>query len=63
MESWGVCDARPISECLPRAGKRPVGGRWVGRNKGVRRRPMFGVAVLPKTLRITQTPCLRLLPP
>eukprot|EP00969_Alexandrium_andersonii_P127801 5648443-Alexandrium_andersonii.AAC.1 len=34
MESWGVWDVRPISECLPRAGKRPSGGWWAGRNKG-----------------------------
>eukprot|EP00969_Alexandrium_andersonii_P156751 6929796-Alexandrium_andersonii.AAC.1 len=27
MESWGVWDARPISECLSRVGKRPIGGR------------------------------------
>eukprot|EP00969_Alexandrium_andersonii_P337473 14915863-Alexandrium_andersonii.AAC.1 len=26
MESWGVWDVRPISECLARAGRRPVGG-------------------------------------
>eukprot|EP00969_Alexandrium_andersonii_P066525 2932502-Alexandrium_andersonii.AAC.1 len=32
MESWGVWDARPISECFSRRGKRPIGGRWVGHN-------------------------------
>ena len=34
VESWGVWDVRPISECLSRAGKRPIGGRWVDHNKG-----------------------------
>eukprot|EP00969_Alexandrium_andersonii_P202985 8969936-Alexandrium_andersonii.AAC.1 len=34
MESWGVWDGRPISERLSRAGKRPIGGRWVDHNKG-----------------------------
>eukprot|EP00969_Alexandrium_andersonii_P213794 9440964-Alexandrium_andersonii.AAC.1 len=34
MESWGVWDVRPISECLSRAGKKPIGGRWVDHNKG-----------------------------
>eukprot|EP00969_Alexandrium_andersonii_P346054 15297131-Alexandrium_andersonii.AAC.1 len=34
MESWGVWGVRPISECLSRAGKNPVGGRWVDHNKG-----------------------------
>eukprot|EP00969_Alexandrium_andersonii_P134430 5947596-Alexandrium_andersonii.AAC.1 len=28
MESWGVWDIRPISECLSRTGKKPIGGRW-----------------------------------
>eukprot|EP00969_Alexandrium_andersonii_P126633 5596603-Alexandrium_andersonii.AAC.1 len=26
MESWGVWDVRPISECLSRTGKKPIGG-------------------------------------
>eukprot|EP00969_Alexandrium_andersonii_P088695 3913475-Alexandrium_andersonii.AAC.1 len=34
MESWHVWDARPISEWFARAGKEPIGGRWVGHNKG-----------------------------
>eukprot|EP00969_Alexandrium_andersonii_P337201 14903990-Alexandrium_andersonii.AAC.1 len=34
MESWHVWDVRPVSECLARAGKRPVDGRWVDDNKG-----------------------------
>eukprot|EP00969_Alexandrium_andersonii_P192129 8486328-Alexandrium_andersonii.AAC.1 len=33
-ESWHVWDVRPISECLPRTSKPPVGGRWVDHNKG-----------------------------
>eukprot|EP00969_Alexandrium_andersonii_P113520 5017483-Alexandrium_andersonii.AAC.1 len=28
MGSWRVWDVRPISECVARAGKRPIGGRW-----------------------------------
>eukprot|EP00969_Alexandrium_andersonii_P082058 3617459-Alexandrium_andersonii.AAC.1 len=34
MESWGVWGVRPISECLSRTGKKPIGGRWVDHNKG-----------------------------
>eukprot|EP00969_Alexandrium_andersonii_P294605 13021984-Alexandrium_andersonii.AAC.1 len=34
MGSWHVRDVRPVSECLARAGKRPIGGRWVDHNKG-----------------------------
>eukprot|EP00969_Alexandrium_andersonii_P057985 2555040-Alexandrium_andersonii.AAC.1 len=34
MEFWGVWDARPVSERLSRARKRPIGGRWVDRKKG-----------------------------
>eukprot|EP00969_Alexandrium_andersonii_P206428 9120528-Alexandrium_andersonii.AAC.1 len=33
-ESWHVWSVRPISECLARIGKRPIGGRWVDHNKG-----------------------------
>eukprot|EP00969_Alexandrium_andersonii_P241208 10650044-Alexandrium_andersonii.AAC.1 len=63
MESWGVWDVRPISECLSRTGKRPIGGSWVGRRE-VRRRRMFGVAMSPKTSRTTRTtPRLQLLTP
>eukprot|EP00969_Alexandrium_andersonii_P056711 2500435-Alexandrium_andersonii.AAC.1 len=33
-ESWHVWDVRPISERVARAGKRPIGGRRAGHNKG-----------------------------
>eukprot|EP00969_Alexandrium_andersonii_P319685 14122761-Alexandrium_andersonii.AAC.1 len=28
MESWHAWGVRPISDCVARAGKRPIGGRW-----------------------------------
>eukprot|EP00969_Alexandrium_andersonii_P155848 6890553-Alexandrium_andersonii.AAC.1 len=31
-ESWGARGARPTSDRLPRAGKRPIGGRRAGRD-------------------------------
>eukprot|EP00969_Alexandrium_andersonii_P186628 8246058-Alexandrium_andersonii.AAC.1 len=34
MESWGVWDIRPISECSSRTGRKPIGGIWLDRNKG-----------------------------
>eukprot|EP00969_Alexandrium_andersonii_P356419 15446505-Alexandrium_andersonii.AAC.1 len=34
MESWRAWDVRPISERIARTGKRHIGGRWVGHNKG-----------------------------
>eukprot|EP00969_Alexandrium_andersonii_P045568 2000397-Alexandrium_andersonii.AAC.1 len=33
-QPWSVRDVRPVSECVARAGKGPIGGRWVDRNKG-----------------------------
>eukprot|EP00969_Alexandrium_andersonii_P245142 10833754-Alexandrium_andersonii.AAC.1 len=34
IQSWNVRDVRPVSECWARAGKGPIGGRWVDHNKG-----------------------------
>eukprot|EP00969_Alexandrium_andersonii_P191442 8455825-Alexandrium_andersonii.AAC.1 len=33
-QSWNVWDVRPVSECKARTGKGPIGGSWVGHNKG-----------------------------
>eukprot|EP00969_Alexandrium_andersonii_P138558 6127676-Alexandrium_andersonii.AAC.1 len=34
MQSWNAWDVRPVSERRARAGKGPIGGRWVGHAKG-----------------------------
>eukprot|EP00969_Alexandrium_andersonii_P065238 2873220-Alexandrium_andersonii.AAC.1 len=34
MQSWQVCEVRPIAECRERTGKNPIGGRWLDHNKG-----------------------------
>jgi hypothetical protein len=39
MAGWQVWDEVPISECLQRTGKKPIGTRWIDVNKGDRIRP------------------------
>lgn len=39
MRGWEVWDVVPVSECLQRTGKKPLGGKWVDVNKGDREKP------------------------
>ena len=41
IDGWQVWDEVPISECLQRAGKKPIGTRWIDVNKGDHIRPRF----------------------